>query len=98
VRFYAGALLTDSDGHNLGTLCVIDTAPRPGGLTPQEAGRLRALARIAVDRLDAARTSRTLAEQRRLLNLAERMSGVGRWRLDCATGEIVWSDEVYRIY
>lgn len=45
IRFYAGAPLRDPDGQVLGSLCVIDRAPRPGGLTDRQADGLRRLAR-----------------------------------------------------
>ncbi|HTM35200.1 MAG TPA: ATP-binding protein [Terriglobales bacterium] len=43
VRFYAGAPYASSDGHPLGTLCVIDTVPRE--LTPSQEAALLALSR-----------------------------------------------------
>lgn len=39
-----------------------------------------------------------LQESLRLLAMAERMGGVGHWRLDVATRALFWSDEVYRIH
>ncbi|WP_193227651.1 PAS domain S-box protein [Aureimonas psammosilenae] len=44
VRFYAGAPLVAENGVTLGTLCVLDFAPRPDGLTPKQAKSLRSLA------------------------------------------------------
>lgn len=44
LRFYAGELLKTSDGLPLGTLCVLDTKPRPEGLTPQQQFALKTLA------------------------------------------------------
>ena len=97
IRFYAGALLTDAEGHALGTLCVIDTAPRP---RPAEAdlARLKMLAKIVVDSLQRLRADRLISEQRRLLSMVEHMSGVGHWRYAVRTGRVTWSDEVYRIH
>jgi PAS domain S-box-containing protein len=97
IRFYAGAVLSDRDGFNLGTLCVIDTRPR---LRPTDAelARLRTLAHVVVDELERLRAERRIQEQQRLLMMAEQMSGVGRWRLDIASGRAAWSDEVYRIH
>ena len=50
LRFYAAAPLTTSDGHNLGTLCVIDKQPR--SFTPVQADVLRQLAGLVVDELE----------------------------------------------
>ena len=50
LRFYAGAPLTTHDGFNLGTLCVLDTAPRE--MTEAEAQTLTDLAAIVMDELE----------------------------------------------
>ena len=49
-RFYAGVPLTVSDGHNLGTLCVMDTQPRR--ITDSELATLVDLAAVVVDELE----------------------------------------------
>ena len=97
IRFYAGAVLTTDDGYNLGTLCVIDTKPRP---RPSEADLeyLGTLARMVVVKLDLSKAHKDLEEQQRLLKNAEQMSGVGHWRYDLRAGLITWSDEVFRIH
>lgn len=54
IRFYAGMPLTARDGHALGSLCVIDRAPRQ--LTDTERDVLRALGRQTAAMLDLRRT------------------------------------------
>jgi two-component sensor histidine kinase len=51
VRFYAGAVMETADKLPLGTVCVLDTKPRPGLSTP-EAQALRALARQVIAQLE----------------------------------------------
>lgn len=53
VIFYAGMPLVTSDGHAIGTLCVIDDKPREGVRVEQLAEHLR-LGRAAVDVIEAA--------------------------------------------
>lgn len=53
IRFYAGAPLRTRTGVPLGAVCVIDTAPRPEGLTEAQAAGLKALARQAATLLEA---------------------------------------------
>lgn len=45
IRFYAGAPLVTKGGETVGMLCVIDTEPRPQGLTSDQQAGLAALAR-----------------------------------------------------
>jgi len=60
VRFYAGVPLTTHDGHNLGTLCVVDRLPR--SLNPTQQSALEALGRQVIALLELRRTSADLAD------------------------------------
>lgn len=60
IRFYAGAPLVDSKGFGLGSLCVIDRAPRQ--LTAEQQRVLAALARQVVAQFEFRRISAALAE------------------------------------
>lgn len=55
LRFYAGAPLLTPDGIGLGSLCVIDTEPRPLGLTEEQRECLQVLAGLVMDQLDLRR-------------------------------------------
>jgi GAF domain-containing protein len=57
-RFYAGAPLTVPSGARLGTICVLDTKPRPQGLTLNQGLSLEALARQVVTLLELRRAMR----------------------------------------
>lgn len=67
LQFYAGAPLRTSDGHTLGTLCVLDTMARPDGLTAEQAENLNVLAKSIMVQLDLQRRLRaSQAEVERL--------------------------------
>jgi PAS domain S-box-containing protein len=51
MRFYAGAPLIDRDGFNLGTLCLLDSAPHDP-LTVEQEATLVDLAAVVVDELE----------------------------------------------
>src|SRR5262249_5221074 len=50
LRFYAGVPLTLSDGHRVGTLCIMDNRPR--ALDDLQIDRLRALGRMVQAELE----------------------------------------------
>ena len=58
IRFYAGAPLVSVEGAPLGSLCIIDTEPRPGGLTDLQREGLEVLARGVMQRLLTERQDR----------------------------------------
>ena len=53
---------------------------------------------IVRDHVRAVRQQRALARSEERLNEAQQLAHVGSWELDLASGEVVWSDEVYRIF
>jgi anti-sigma regulatory factor (Ser/Thr protein kinase) len=92
IRFYAGAPITSSDGHPLGTLCVVDLVPRH--LTSSQENALLALSRqvkaqfelrknlielrTALDERDRAEGERdqTIMELEHALAHVQRLSGL----------------------
>jgi anti-sigma regulatory factor (Ser/Thr protein kinase) len=92
IRFYAGAPFSSSDGHPLGTLCVVDVVPR--ALTPSQEAALLALSRqvqaqfelrknlielrTALDERDRAEAERdrTIVELQHALGHVKRLSGL----------------------
>lgn len=61
LRFYAGAPLTTYDGFRLGTICVIDTKPRPP-LSPEQEAALHDLAGVIMDQLELRLAARKTIE------------------------------------
>ena len=69
LRFYAGTVL-ESDGVPIGTVCVLDTEPRPGGISDVQRRGLEALAVQAMAALERSAAAR---RDRYLLALTERL-------------------------
>lgn len=65
LRFYAAVPLTTSDGHNLGTLCVIDKEPR--SIDDHQIDDLKDLASIVMDQLELRLSSLKAIERAELL-------------------------------
>ena len=106
LRFYAGHVLKSSAGLPLGTLCVLDTTPRPLGLTQLQELTLKTLAQQVLTQLElrkiVADQETLLVEQQRtqseLLHAQERSrlatdaAGMGIWSWDPATDIVTWEN------
>jgi PAS domain S-box-containing protein len=55
LRFYAGAILETRDGLPIGTVCILDTKPRPQGITERQRLTLEVLARQVMSELELRR-------------------------------------------
>ena len=113
-RFYAGTPIhaTDDRGdrHAIGTLCVIDSAPRSLNAAGRRA--LKHIAKLAESAITARaaakkaiaiavtadRQAAILARQDRIFRQAERMAAIGSWRLSLDYTDLDWSDGVYHIH
>ncbi|WP_322965736.1 diguanylate cyclase domain-containing protein [Sphingomonas fuzhouensis] len=113
-RFYAGMPIRvpglDGSPQAIGTLCVMDAAPR--SLSPVGEQTLRHLARLAEALIAAraiARRANAMAElserqaadlraKDRTVRQVERLALIGSWRITLENGQAMWSEGVYRIH
>jgi PAS domain S-box-containing protein len=71
LRFYAGALVETPEGLPLGTVCILDTRPRPEGLDARQGRLLLALARQVVAELELRRAGQEREAEIARLRAAE---------------------------
>lgn len=110
IRAYAGLPLADSQGHVLGTLCAIDTAPR--AWSAKHIAELTALAQIVITLIEQrivahnhqelasqveALTIEALANQAFLEEVSE-IAQVGGWSYDVGTQTTLWSAQALRLH
>lgn len=97
IRFYAGIPLPSIGGHNVGSFCLIDTAPRH--LSEQGAEALKDLANIARDLLRLRETSQQHAKlyaaakaQEQVFQESFDLAGLGVMHVQAADGRVLHSN------
>jgi two-component sensor histidine kinase/PAS domain-containing protein len=112
IRFYAGAVLRSPEGEALGTLCVIDSKPRPQGLSGSQIANLEILARQVVSQMELrkligqrelalsaahdAKNELAISEER--YQLSSSVTGSVIWDWDRPTRVIHWGDGLTRVF
>ncbi len=61
-------------------------------------GNMPRLTGTVQDITDRKRAEMALAERERQLLEAQRLASIGNWTADMVSGELLWSDEIYRIF
>lgn len=99
LRFYAGVLLKSPQGHAIGTLCVLDRAPRPEGLTGVQTLTLEVLARQVMTQLELRRALHQRTEMQERLDLAlDASEMVGAWDLDLVNDRVTADARFARMF
>jgi signal transduction histidine kinase/CheY-like chemotaxis protein len=110
VRSYAGAPIQSASGHLLGTVCAIDTVPRPfapaqiAGLTvlARQVGRelelRRALNACTVEHRELREAHQRIDRLRLLLEQSQAQTHVGGWEFDLDSNTLYWTPETYRLH
>lgn len=83
IRFYSGAPIIRQDRHRLGTLCLIDSRPRPE-FGAKQAERQQALARLTMHQLEAHLANRQLQAENDRARRTELEAASARAQLEAA--------------
>ena len=92
IRFYAGAPIASRSGHNVGTLCIVDSRPRVA-FDEREQAVLRSLANMVSEATEAYRGNDRLRSTGE--NTRDRYALVSRATLDGVWDWDLLADEVY---
>lgn len=93
---YIGIPLWDSKGEPIGLIAVMGRKPMT---QPKLAtSLLQVVAVRAAHELERIRADRDLHRSEDMLKEAQQIAQVGHWELDLMTSDLVWSDEIYRIF
>ncbi|MFO6446322.1 putative bifunctional diguanylate cyclase/phosphodiesterase [Erythrobacter sp. NE805] len=102
IRSYLGVPIRGDDGLLIGALCCI--SDREGAFRPEHIAPLSMLAEMAEQSITLHARTRALSlanvalrQSSLIFRQAERAANVGSWRLDLATRQLHWSDQVYAI-
>ncbi|MDZ7588530.1 MAG: HWE histidine kinase domain-containing protein [Parasphingorhabdus sp.] len=97
IRFYAGAPLRTRSGHILGSLCIIDTKPRPP-LDDRQHQQLAELADIIMGELDLRQAMRQRDEARQLLEQALEFSNIAIFEFNLSSDGVRWAGPVDEVW
>jgi len=96
VEAYVGTPLFGAAGHALGLLVVLYRRPIQDDKTV--ASTLEIFAARAAAELERAHAEQALRDSEVMLARAQEMTHLGSWKWQVVTGQVTWSDEMYRIY
>jgi len=102
IRSYLGVPIRTDGGVILGALCAI--SPEPQSFRSEQIAQLAILGELAQQSIALHLRTRELSLANAALNhssqifrQAERAANVGSWRVDLATNQLYWSDQVFAI-
>jgi diguanylate cyclase (GGDEF)-like protein/PAS domain S-box-containing protein len=93
---YVGLPLWDTEGRVIGLIAALDGEPMAD--TNPVNSILKMVAGSVAAELKRNQMENVLRESYESLSEAQRISHVGNWELDLASGALHWSDEIYRIF
>lgn len=96
VRFYTGVPLRLKPGINIGSLSILDYAPRQ--ISSEEIAHLESLADMIVSEIRGRHAARELKSRETRLAQTARLAKIGGWELKLPSRELIWDDQMYAIY
>ena len=96
VHSYVGVPLVDASNSPIGVIVVMDDKPMEN--TNQVGTMLQLFATRAAAELERLRSEEALQQSRQRLADAQQMAHIGSWELNLTTNQLLWSDEIYRIF